>query len=95
MDTETFKAAYNESRNGVNTWFRHPFNHNFHYSDGVQELAEAGCYWLLDVLATEVDQVMRSAVVPAFGVLTVSVADDARGHPDLRPVRRRPVGLGP
>ena len=27
---------------------------SFIFSDGVKECAEAGCYWLLDILATEV-----------------------------------------
>ena len=33
---------------------RHPLVRNFIFSDGVQECAEAGCYWFLDILATEV-----------------------------------------
>lgn len=54
MNEAQFKAAYNESRNGANGFIRHPLVKSFHYSDGVQECAEAGCYWLLDVLATEI-----------------------------------------
>ncbi len=59
MNTEAFVAAYNESRNGANHFVRHPLVRSFQYSDGVQEVAEAGCYWLLDVLATELPAVMR------------------------------------
>lgn len=61
MNTEKFLSVYNESRNGANGFFRHPLCSNFAYSDGVQECAEAGCYWLLDILATELPRVMRGA----------------------------------
>ena len=54
MNATAFTAAYGESRNGANCFVRHPLVRSFHYSDGVEELAKAGCYWLLDVLATEV-----------------------------------------
>lgn len=53
MDEAKFKAAYNDSRNGVNQFFRHPMLPLMEYSDGVKECAEAGCYWLLDVIASE------------------------------------------
>lgn len=34
---------------------RHPFNRRFIYTDGVKAVADlAGCYWLLDIVATEV-----------------------------------------
>lgn len=59
MNTEKFLKAYNESRNGCNHFIRHPLVRNFHYSDGVEECAEAGCYWLLDILATELPPVFR------------------------------------
>lgn len=54
MNEQKFKQAYNASRNGANHFVRHPLVRKFHYSDGVQECAEAGCYWLLDMLATEI-----------------------------------------
>ena len=53
MDIEKFTKAYGESRNGANHFVRHPLARNFAYSDGVQECAECGLYWLLDILATE------------------------------------------
>lgn len=53
MDETAFKAAYNESRNGADQFFRNPLYRNFLYSDGVRDCAEAGCYWLLDILGTE------------------------------------------
>lgn len=53
MDVDKFKAAYAESRNGANGFYRHPLNRAFQYSDGVKECADAGCHWLLDILATE------------------------------------------
>lgn len=61
MNTTEFKRVYNESRNGCNSFIRHPLARNFAYSDGVQELAETGCYWLLDILATELPLKMRKA----------------------------------
>ena len=53
MDQDKFKAIYAESRNGANSWIRHPVARRFIYSDGVQELAEVGIYWLLDIIGTE------------------------------------------
>ena len=54
VNTEAFIKAYKESRNGASFFVRHPLVRSFLYSDGMQECAEAGCYWLLDVLATEI-----------------------------------------
>lgn len=59
MDDTKFKALHDQSRNGCNGFYRHPLVRWFHYSDGVQELAELGCYWLLDILATEAPKAMR------------------------------------
>jgi hypothetical protein len=60
MDTEKFLSAYRASRNGCNSKFRHPLARQFVYSDGVKECAEAGCYWLLDIVGTEVVSAMRN-----------------------------------
>lgn len=60
MDKIKFEAAFNQSRNGADHFVRHPLVRSFAYSDGVQECAEAGCYWLLDIAATEVPAVMRT-----------------------------------
>lgn len=54
MNTEAFIKAYKESRNGASFFVRHPLVRSFIFSDGMKECAEAGCYWLLDVLATEI-----------------------------------------
>ena len=59
MNVEQFTKAYSESRNGANQFYRHSLNRNFVYSDGVQECAEAGCYWLVDIAATEIPAVLR------------------------------------
>lgn len=53
MNANAFIQAYDASRNGCNNFVRHPLVRSFAYSDGVQECAEAGCHWLLDILATE------------------------------------------
>lgn len=63
MDNNAFKKAYEESRNGCNGFYRHPMAKRFHYSDGVQECAEAGCHWLVDIAATELPKAMRDAKV--------------------------------
>lgn len=59
MNTGAFLNAYHASRNGTNQFYRHPINRSFVFSDGVRECAEAGCYWLLDILATELPGVFR------------------------------------
>lgn len=54
MNQEAFLKAYNESRNGTNGYTRHMLTPKLVYSDGVKECAEAGGYWLLDLVGTEV-----------------------------------------
>lgn len=54
MNIEAFLTAYNDrSRNGANKFFRHPLQPSLIYSDGMQEVAEAGFYWLVDLAAFE------------------------------------------
>lgn len=59
MNTEAFLKAYNEPRNGTDTFHFNPMYRRFLYSDGVKECAEAGCYWLLDILGTELPTVFK------------------------------------
>lgn len=59
MNTEKFLTAYNESRNGADHFVRHSLVRSFIMSDGVQECAEAGCYWLTDIAATELPAVLK------------------------------------
>lgn len=59
METEKFIEAYHASRNGANEFYRHGMVSRFHYSDGVRDCAQAGAYWLLDILATELPALMR------------------------------------
>ena len=72
MNIEKFKAIYNESRNGCNGFYRHPFARLFQYSDGVKDLADEGCHWLLDICATELPAIMRRAGEPHC-MLTIEV----------------------
>jgi hypothetical protein len=72
VNTDRFKLAYGESRNGANQFFRHPMARKFMYSDGVQECAETGCYWLLDILGTELPAAFAKAR-ENFCVVTVTV----------------------
>lgn len=59
MNEGKFKAAFGQSRNGADHFIHHSLVRTFAYSDGVQECAETGCYWLLDIAATEIPDVMR------------------------------------
>ena len=60
MDEKAFNRVYAESRNGCNEYYRHPLVRNFVYTDGVRDLADTGCWWMVDVFATEVPAVMRA-----------------------------------
>lgn len=72
MNTEAFLKSLNESRNGANFFVRHPLCRNVAYSDGVKEIAEAGCYWLLDILASELPAKFKeNKDVSNFCVITV------------------------
>lgn len=53
MNQEAFITTYNETRNGTDGFTRHSLVRSFAYSSGVSELAEIGCHWLVDILATE------------------------------------------
>lgn len=78
MNIDKFKSAYNEFRNGLNSRIRHPLVRHFVYSDGVQECAEAGCYWLLDILGIEAVPVFeaRQDIFEGQGFVYVVVKDD-------------------
>lgn len=75
MNTQQFIDAYNESRNGVNHFCRNPLYPKFLYSDGVQQCAEAGCYWLLDILGTELPAEFKKDPYNYFCIVTVTVKD--------------------
>lgn len=53
VNEEKFIQAYIASRNGTANFYFNRFYPKFFYSDGVKECAEAGCYWLIDTLGTE------------------------------------------
>lgn len=80
MDIEAFKQAYDESRNGANEMYRHLLCRRFVYSDGVQELAELGCYWFLDIIGTEVLPHVRGF---DLGIITVLVSSHSQAHISL------------
>ena len=86
MNTQEFTAAYSEPRNGANRFIRHPLARRFIYSDGVQQCAEVGCYWLLDIVATEcvrltiqadVMGILHVVVKKSKAVLKLSFSDEA------------------
>lgn len=61
MDTQAFLTAYRAFRNGTSQFHFNPLYRHFMYSDGVKECAEAGCYWLLDILGTELPAEFKRA----------------------------------
>jgi len=75
MNPELFLKTYNESRNGVNRWVRNPMYRGFLMSDGVHDLADTGCHWLMDILGTELPGVYRRHPEDNFMVVKVKVAD--------------------
>lgn len=75
MNTEAFIKAYKESRNGAYFFERHPLVRSFLSSDGVKECAEAGCYWLLDILATAIQPNQFKQKQSTFCIVQVVVKD--------------------
>ena len=58
MNSEKFKAIYAEPRNGSNFFVRHWANRKFQFSDGVQDCANCGIAWFLDICATELPKLI-------------------------------------
>lgn len=75
VNTEAFIKAYKESRNGASFFVRHPLVRSFLFSDGMKECAEAGCYWLLDILATEIQPNQFKEKQSTFCIVQVAVKD--------------------
>lgn len=71
MDVQKFLNIYNESRNGCNWFYKHMLVARFRFSDGVKALADQGCYWLVDIAATELPNVLRRTK-QGLGTLTVT-----------------------
>ena len=74
MNAHKFKEIYDLPRNGTDGFTRHPLGRRLIYSDGVAEMAEEGMHWLLDIIATEIPQVMQG--VDAMGIFKVAVVDN-------------------
>jgi hypothetical protein len=52
---DALRAVMGSYLGGSDRKFRHPFNRRFIYTEGMKAAAdEAGAYWLLDIVATEV-----------------------------------------
>lgn len=94
MNTEDFLRIYRESRNGANEMYRHPLWRRLVYSDGIRDLADAGCHWLLDIIGTEVVQAMTRCT--GLGILKVAVGG-GQAHLELSlsddapPAWQRPI----
>ena len=78
MNHTEFKRIYGESRNGANGFVRHPLARSVIYSDGVQDVAETGIYWALDIFATELPKMMRQHDEHML-VITIMV-QDSKAH---------------
>lgn len=77
MNVEAFLKAYRESRNGTDRFHFNPLYRRFKYSDGVKECAEAGCYWLLDILGTELPGEFRKREGEYLCMVTVEVLNSS------------------
>ncbi len=53
MNTQEFNRAMKGPRNGTDCFFRHAIARKALISSGVREVADAGCWWLVDLLCTE------------------------------------------
>jgi hypothetical protein len=72
---QDFEALYKESRNGANNFFRNPLVPKFFFSDGVKDCADAaGCYWLLDIVATECLEPLGASKRSYMGIVTCKVS---------------------
>ena len=77
MNDQQFLTAYNASRNGTDKFYLNRLYPKFLYSDGVKECAEAGCYWLLDILGTELPAEFKKRVDYSCSV-SVAVTEDSK-----------------
>jgi len=78
METIDLKDALRQFT-GTENWYRHPLG-NMLYTDGVQYFAEAaGCYWFLDIVATELMEIQNGG--EHFVFIEMDVQD---GEADLR-----------
>lgn len=76
MNEQAFHAAYNASRNGCNHYVQHPLVKSFLFTDGMHELADAGCFWMLDIFATELPPILRRDEDNWHGYISVTVPGD-------------------
>lgn len=79
-DQSKVQSIYGESRNGANSFFRHPLARNLVYTDGVRDVAEAaGAYWLLDIIGTEVTPILLKSFtdgIESFSIIKVTVKNE-------------------
>lgn len=86
MDAHELKAGFAHFY-GTETWWKHPFNREFLYTDGVKFFAEnagGGAYWFLDIVATEIFQLQTkepflSITLHSTKGKAVMFADDGNG----------------
>ena len=52
MNTQDFHRALKEVRNGADYFMRHPLTPRSLISSGLREVADTGCWWLVDLLCT-------------------------------------------
>jgi hypothetical protein len=65
-------------RNGANQLYHHPLLKSWRHSDAVGDCWQAGYYWLMAILATELRQWMKSQKDLFQGTLTVFVSGNQK-----------------
>lgn len=70
MDQKSFLDTYTSPRNGADYYVKYG---HLMVSSGVRELAETGCFWLLDVVATEFLPLAKRT--PDLGIVYALVRD--------------------
>lgn len=98
MNHQAFTKALNESRNGTDGFNFSRLYRWMEYSDGVQEVAETGCYWLLDILGTELRVKLRALNTPYVMLTVTVVAKDGKAKitattgDDVPPIYTKKIG---
>jgi hypothetical protein len=73
MDDTAFHKALGEVRNGTDSFHFIPLYRWMKYSDGVKEVAESGCYWILDRLGLTIRPALRG-LKQTYVMATVTVS---------------------
>lgn len=77
---DQLQSLVSESRNGCNSYIRHPLARKLIYTDGIKEVADlCGAYWLLDIIGTEAAPALMKQYQDGYanvGLIEVRVNDE-------------------